>query len=52
MRLLLAKRSAIFPPYCDYIWRNDLDGLVSLFTEDGTFTVEGLEVESISRARA
>jgi hypothetical protein len=35
--------------YCDCIWRNDLDGLVSLFTEDGTFAVEGLEVEAISR---
>ncbi len=52
MRLLLAKRSAIFPHYCDYIWRNDLDGLVSLFTEDGTFIVEGLGVKSISRGRA
>ncbi len=37
---------------CDCIWRNDLDGLVSLFTEDGTFVVEGLEVEAISRGRA
>ena len=38
--------------YCDCIWRNDLDGLVSLFTEDGAFVVEGLEVEAISRGRA
>jgi uncharacterized protein (TIGR02246 family) len=38
--------------YCDCIWRNDLDGLVSLFTEDGTFVVEGLEVEAISHGRA
>jgi ketosteroid isomerase-like protein len=38
--------------YCDCIWRNDLDGLVSLFTEDGTFVVEGLEVEAISRGGA
>jgi len=38
--------------YCDCIWRNDLDGLVSLFTEDGTFVVEGLEIEAISRGRA
>src|ERR1700690_4509685 len=38
--------------YCDCIWRNDLDGLVSLFTEDGTFVVEGLEVEAVSRGRA
>ena len=38
--------------YCDCIWRHDLDGLVSLFIEDGTFIVEGLEVEAISRGRA
>ena len=38
--------------YCDCIWRHDLDGLVSLFTEDGTFVVEGLEVEASSRGHA
>jgi uncharacterized protein (TIGR02246 family) len=38
--------------YCDCIWRGDLDGLVSLFTEDGTFVVEGLEVEAIARGPA
>src|SRR5271166_1737496 len=38
--------------YCDCIWRKDVDGLVSLFTENGTFVVEGLEVEAISRGRA
>jgi hypothetical protein len=38
--------------YSDCVWRKDLDGLVSLFTEDGTFVVEGLEVEAISRGRA
>ena len=38
--------------YCDCIWRKDIDGLVSLFTEDGTFRVEGLEVEAISHGRA
>ncbi|MGO9606788.1 MAG: nuclear transport factor 2 family protein [Candidatus Binataceae bacterium] len=38
--------------YCDCIWRNDLDGLVSLFTDGGTFIVEGLEVEAISRGHA
>jgi len=51
----LAARDAIrdlSARYCDCIWRNDLDGLVSLFTEDGTFVVEGLEVEAISRGRA
>ena len=38
--------------YCDCIWRNDIEGLVSLFTEDGTFVVNGLEVEATSRGRA
>ena len=38
--------------YCDFVWRKDADGLVSLFTEDGTFIVEGLEVEAISRGHA
>jgi uncharacterized protein (TIGR02246 family) len=48
----LADREAIrdLPPrYCDCIWRNDLDGLVNLFTEDGAFIVEGSEVEAVSR---
>lgn len=38
--------------YCDCIWRKDLDGLVSLFTDDGTFIVEGVEREAISHGRA
>jgi hypothetical protein len=38
--------------YCDCIWRKDVDGLVSLFTDDGTFRVEGLEVEASSRGHA
>jgi hypothetical protein len=38
--------------YCDCIWRKDLDGLVNLFTADGSFIVEGLEVESVSRGHA
>jgi hypothetical protein len=38
--------------YCDCIWRKDVDGLVSLFAEDGTFRVEGLEVEASSRGPA
>ena len=37
--------------YCDCIWRKDLDGLVNLFTEDGVFRVEGLEVEAVARGR-
>ena len=38
--------------YCDCIWRKDVDGLVSLFTDEGTFRVEGLEVEASSRGHA
>ena len=38
--------------YCDCIWRKDVDGLVSLFTEDGAFRVEGLKVEASSHGRA
>jgi ketosteroid isomerase-like protein len=38
--------------YCDCIWRHDLDGLVNLFTDDGTFAVEGLAVDAISRGHA
>ena len=38
--------------YCDCIWRKDLDRLISLFTEDGTFRVEGLEVEASSHGHA
>ncbi|MGO9449604.1 MAG: nuclear transport factor 2 family protein [Candidatus Binataceae bacterium] len=37
--------------YCDCIWRNDLDGLMSFFIEDGSFVVEDLEVKAISRGR-
>ena len=38
--------------YCDCIWRNDIEALVSLFTEDGTFIVEGLEMEATARGPA
>lgn len=51
----LADREAIHDlaaRYCDYVCRADLDGLVSLFAEDGTFKVEGLEVEAVARGHA
>ncbi len=38
--------------YCDCVWRGDLDGLVALFAEDGTFTVRGREREVTRRGRA
>jgi hypothetical protein len=51
----LADRAAIrelSDRYCDCVWRKDLDGLVNLFTADGTFVVEGAEREAISHGRA
>lgn len=51
----LADREAIrniSDRYCDCVWRKDIDGLVSLFTEDGTFVVEGLERKAVSHGRA
>lgn len=38
--------------YCDCIWRKDLDGLVSLFADEGTFIVEGVEREAVSHGHA
>ena len=38
--------------YCDCIWRHDIEELVNLFTDDGTFIVEGREVEAVSRGHA
>jgi SnoaL-like domain len=33
--------------YCDYLYRNDLDSLVNLFTKDGTFIVKDSENEIV-----
>jgi SnoaL-like domain len=38
--------------YCDCLYRNDLEGLVSLFTEGGTFIVRGPDNEVMTRGRA
>jgi ketosteroid isomerase-like protein len=51
----LADREAIrdlSARYCDFVWRKDLDGLISLFADDGSFIVEGLEVEAVSQGHA
>lgn len=32
--------------YCDCVWRGDIDGLVELFTEDGSFVIKSLEGET------
>ena len=28
--------------YCDYIWSKNVEGILSLFTEDGVFAMEGV----------
>jgi uncharacterized protein (TIGR02246 family) len=38
--------------YCDYLWRKDIEGLLSLFTEDAIFVMKGVEVQAVSRGRA
>jgi SnoaL-like protein len=38
--------------YCDCLWRDDLEGLLGLFKEDGTFVVEGHDLDVIQRGRA
>jgi len=37
--------------YCDCLCRNDLAGLVSLFTEDGSFIAKNPENEVVTRGR-
>jgi len=37
--------------YMDCLWREDVDGLVSLFTADGTFTAKDAEDEVVSNGR-
>ncbi len=37
--------------YCDCLRRNDLEGLVNLFTEDGAFAVKDPENEVVTRGR-
>ena len=38
--------------YCDCVWRTDVEGLVDLFTEDGTFTQLGRRSENSTTGRA
>jgi uncharacterized protein (TIGR02246 family) len=35
--------------YCDCLWRKDIDGLISLFTDDAIFVMKGVEVNAVSR---
>jgi hypothetical protein len=51
----LADREAIreLPQrYCDCVWRGDVDGLVSLFADDGTFTIVANDKEHINKGWA
>lgn len=38
--------------YCDCLYRHDLDGLVTLFTQDASFVVKDAESEVVTRGRA
>ena len=38
--------------YCDCLYRHDLDGLVTLFTQDASFVVKDAEAEVATRGRA
>jgi len=50
----LADRDAIreLPQrYCDCVWRGDVDGIVSLFADDGVFTIIGNNRETTNKGR-
>ena len=38
--------------YCDCVWQNDLETMVELFVEDGTFVIKGREREATTKGRA
>jgi len=37
--------------YCDCVWRGDVDGLVDLFTVDGSFVVKTANGETVQKGR-
>lgn len=37
--------------YCDCVWRNDIDGIVDLFTDKGTFAATFAGKETVIRGR-
>ena len=37
--------------YCDCVWRNDVAGIVDLFTADGSFTVKTADGETVHKGR-
>lgn len=38
--------------YCDCVWRNDVEGIVDLFTEDGAFVVKSPDGEVSAKGRS
>ena len=38
--------------YCDCVWRGDLEGIASLFTEDGSFSITAGNSENTTTGRA
>ena len=51
----LADREAIreLPQrYCDCVWRNDVEGIANLFTEDGSFSIAARNSENTTTGRA
>ena len=51
----LADREAIreLPQrYCDCVWRNDIDGIVNLFTDDASFSISASNAENTTTGRA
>jgi len=38
--------------YCDCVWRSDVEGIIKLFAEDGTFKVTGVGRDRTATGRA
>lgn len=38
--------------YCDCVWRNDVEGIANLFTEDGSFSIAARNSENTTTGRA
>ncbi len=38
--------------YCDFVWRNDIEGIVGLFTDDASFSIAARDSEITTTGRA
>jgi SnoaL-like protein len=38
--------------YCDHVWRTDVEGIVDLFAEDGSFSISAQDSETTTTGRA